>query len=374
MKLNNYTYFIRDLILKLSLKGISSKKILKTVEQFISEVDDDISIRKLVDNCKSKITDEEFESLLEYWRNLENKNFSFITYYDEEYPCNLKEIDDPPAILYGYGDFSLLKTFCFAIIGARNCSDYGKACAAKFSKVLSAFNVTIVSGLALGIDGFAHKSAIEGNGKTIAVLGNGIDVYYPMYNKNIQNKIMEDGLVITEYPPKSQPLSYHFHQRNRILSGISKGILIVESKKKSGTMITANFAANQGRDVFAIPGNILSPRSEGTNYLIQMGAKLVTSPEDIFEEYDELKFTDSSQLSFDTNDLDDLLSNNGKKIQLYGDKKIVYDILMNGTESVDSLIEKTGLEARKILSILTFMELNGIVERINFDEFSLNRK
>ena len=204
-----------------------------------------------------------------------------------DYPKQLKEIYEPPLKLYILGNKDLLKQRGVAIVGSRKPTEYGKKVALQFAKELSENGINIISGLALGIDSYAHLGALQsrGPGKTIAILGSGLDEIYPKQNTELAKQIISSGgCIITEYPLKTKPQKLHFPQRNRIMSGLSKGVLVVEATEKSGSLITADFALEQGKEVFAIPGNIISNTSVGTNNLIKQGAKLVTNYEEILEE------------------------------------------------------------------------------------------
>lgn len=208
------------------------------------------------------------------------------TMADERYPLLLSQIPDPPPILYVKGELLPSDDKALAIIGTRKATTYGKAVTERISIALANSGVTIVSGLAHGIDTAAHKFALKSGGRTLAVLGNGIDHVYPRENKKLAEEIVkyEQGAIITEYPLGTPPNAKHFPARNRIISGLSIGVLVVEAPEGSGALLTANSAADQGREVFAIPGNISSPNSRGTNRLIQDGAKLVMYPHDILDE------------------------------------------------------------------------------------------
>lgn len=209
-----------------------------------------------------------------------------ISIFEKEYPKCLKNIYNPPMKLYVAGDYNLLSNFKIAIIGCRNCTEYGRKCATKFASELTQKNVIVVSGLARGVDSFAHSACINSGGKTIAVIGSGLDVIYPKENMWLYKKIIDTGgAIISEYPLGTKPLQYNFPARNRIISAISDGVLVVEAKEKSGTLITVDFALEQGKNVFVIPGNIDSKNSRGTNNLIKEGAKPVNNLEDILEEY-----------------------------------------------------------------------------------------
>lgn len=210
-----------------------------------------------------------------------------ISIESKEYPEQLREIYDAPLKLYVLGNKEILKQSSIAIVGARKATEYGKKIAIQFSKDLSKNGINIISGLALGIDTCAHLGALQATskGKTIAVLGSGLDAIYPKQNVELAKQIIKNGgCIISEYPLGAKPEKQHFPQRNRIISGLSKGVLIVEASEKSGSLITADFALEQGREVFAVPGNISSSTSVGTNNLIKQGAKLVTNYEDILVE------------------------------------------------------------------------------------------
>ena len=214
--------------------------------------------------------------------NLNTSKIKTIKLGDELYPEKLKNIHMPPKTLYLLGNEQVLKQRSMAIIGCRDCTKYGAENAYKFAYELATKDICVISGLAKGIDAYAHLGAVKAKGKTIAVLGSGLDIIYPSENAELYKKIIKnDGAIITEYPLGSKPEKYHFPERNRIISGISDGVLVVEARKKSGTMITVDFALEQGREVYAIPGNISSDSSYGTNELIKEGAIPVTSINDI---------------------------------------------------------------------------------------------
>ena len=207
-----------------------------------------------------------------------------VAVVDADYPALLKEIVDPPLALFYRGDLSLLHRTNVAVVGSRRASAYGISAARELSRQLASAGVGVVSGMARGIDAAAHESALAAGGATIAVLGTGIDVVYPRSHRRLKASIEEHGLVLTEFPPGSPPLSGNFPVRNRVISGISSGVLIVEATSRSGSLITARTAAEQGREVFAVPGSIFSAGTEGTHRLIQYGAKLVHDIDDLLEE------------------------------------------------------------------------------------------
>lgn len=206
---------------------------------------------------------------------------------NENYPVQLRNIYNPPLKLYVLGNKEILKQKAVAIVGSRDATEYGKKVAFQFSRNLSENGINIISGLALGIDTYAHLGTLQNNnkGKTIAILGSGLDNIYPKQNVELAKTIIKNGgCIISEYPLGTKPEKLHFPQRNRIISGLSKGVLVVEASEKSGSLITADFALEQGKEVFAVPGNILINTSVGTNNLIKQGAKLVTNYEEVLEE------------------------------------------------------------------------------------------
>ena len=205
-----------------------------------------------------------------------------LDFNSKYYPVMLKNLSSPPKELFCLGNLELFNCKSIAIIGSRNYSGYGERAAKEFSYNLAKEDVCIVSGMARGIDSFAHEAALDAKGKTIAVLGSGLDVIYPIENKILyENVIKNDGLIISEYPLGTKPSRQNFPARNRIISGLSDGVLVIEARKNSGTNITVDFALDQGKDVFVIPGNIYSKTSDGTNFLIKEGAIPVTSYKDI---------------------------------------------------------------------------------------------
>lgn len=326
-------------ILNMSLRGADSEKI----EAFISG-EEKIGTRKIyyrqdfLEDLKAN------DSRLIKFKNFTNEGGWFLTPFDKEYPDLLKEIDNKPMIIYGIGDRSLLNKNCLAIIGTRNPSSYGRAMAEKFSYYLAERGLNIVSGLAYGIDSIAHRQALRAGGKTIAVLGSGPDRIYPESHFYLAGDIIKNGTIISEYPPATGPKRHHFIYRNRIISGLSRAILVVEAKRKSGTFITVKAGLDQGREIFCIPGNLDQIRSQGTNSLIRDGAGLVMEPGDILSAYPQI---------------------NNKKIKdrsvsnLGIEEEKVYDKLSAGPLSADILSGILDLEISRVYSILTSLEWKG---------------
>jgi len=219
---------------------------------------------------------------------IDKEGIRVLTLESPDYPSNLKNIYDPPPVLYLKGSLLPDDTLALGVVGSRTATAYGLKTAQELALGLASRGITVVSGMARGIDTMAHTGALAGGGRTIAVLGSGIDVVYPPENKRLYEKIQKSGAVISEFIPGTKPLAGNFPARNRIISGLSLGVIVVEAAEKSGSLITADFALEQGREVFAVPGNISSGQSVGTNNLIKQGAKIVTRIEDILEEFEYL--------------------------------------------------------------------------------------
>ncbi len=225
------------------------------------------------------------EKIDKYLKYMNENNIEIITINDKQYPDKLKAIYDPPIVLYVKGNKNILNDRSIAIIGCRMCTKYGENTSKKIAYNLSINNINIISGLAKGIDSFAHKGSLAAQGKTIAVVGCGLDRVYPKENKELFDEIIKrGGAIISEYVIGTKPIAKNFPKRNRIISGLSDAVIVVEAREKSGTLITVDFALEQGKDIYAIPGNVDNPNSYGTNDLIKQGAKIVTKLQDILED------------------------------------------------------------------------------------------
>jgi DNA processing protein len=275
-----------------------------------------------------------------------------LEYTDEDYPELLREIPDPPRFIFVKGDCSCLydNTLKLAVVGSRKSTNYGKFVIDLLIPKLVKNEVCIVSGLAFGIDGLAHKKAIEYDGKVIAVMGCGVDHIYPKSNATLYKKVLNNGCVISEYLPWEKPRNYYFPQRNRIISGLSKGVLVVEAASKSGSLITARCAIEQNRDVFAVPGPVNAYLSQGTNKLIQIGAKLVLKTEDILNEF-PLYQKKNTEL-------------NTEKIinELSDEEKVIFQIIKDGGSTFDVILDRSGLDASSLNYNLTILTLKGVID------------
>jgi DNA processing protein len=291
-------------------------------------------------------------------RWLEAEHHHFIPWHSESYPQLLHELSDPPVALYVHGNSDVLGLPQLAMVGARNPTPPGLQNAHDFAAHLARCGLAITSGLAIGIDTASHAGALDAGGVTIAVCGTGLDVPYPRSNASLANRIAERGALVSEFPLGTAPLKPNFPRRNRIICGLSLGTLVVEAALQSGSLITARLAAEQGREVFAIPGSIHSPLSRGCHRLIRQGAKLVETAEDIFEELrplaGALAVREPARKPVDTQPKIAGLLHKGHKILL--------DALGFEPAGVDLLVERTGLRADEVASMLLILELEGRVE------------
>ncbi|KKR30431.1 MAG: hypothetical protein UT61_C0007G0007 [Candidatus Woesebacteria bacterium GW2011_GWA1_39_8] len=286
-----------------------------------------------------------------YFNRLNDYGIDFVTINDEDYPENLKGLEDAPQVLYVRGALSKNDCNAVAIVGSRKMTSYGREVTEKLAMELASVGITIVSGLAFGVDLAAHKSVLEVNGRCIAVLASGVDVITPRSNEWLGLKIIKTGgAIVSEFPPGVEAQRHFFPFRNRIISGLSKAVIVVEGMIKSGTIHTAKHAANQGRTVFAVPGQIFSPMSAAPNYLIKNGAKMITSSQDILEELD-------LQLRVDKEAVEKILPNDGLEEKLI-------EILEREPLHLDEIGRISGLKVSEVSGKLTVMELKGMIKNI----------
>ncbi|RLC37345.1 DNA-protecting protein DprA [Candidatus Falkowbacteria bacterium] len=293
---------------------------------------------------------------------LKNENIKVLTLEDRKYSKLLSEIYDPPPLLYYKGEFKKNDEFTIGVVGTRKFSSYGQRVVEAIVKDLAINNITIVSGLALGIDSLAHNATLDAGGRTIAVLGTGIDKQsiYPSSNRYLADKIISSGgVVLSEFPLGTPPLRHHFPQRNRIISGLSVGVLVIEAGEKSGALITARHALDQNREVFAIPGNIYSSVSIGPNNLIKEGAKAIASAKEILETLD---------LSLITSYI-----NNKKILPETREEELLLEHISSDPLHVDELIRLTNLNVSAINSTLTLMEMKGMIRNLGNMQYVLAR-
>lgn len=311
----------------------------------------------------SALCDSSLEEAEKTFRLAQNLGYKIICICDEEYPNLLRHIDNPPALLYVKGDISFLNSVkSIGIVGTRKASEYGLAMAHDLSHDLALNNVAVISGGALGIDSAAHQGALDAGGKTVAVLGCGINYPYLLGNLKLRNEISNSGAVISEYPPNFPSKPFTFPIRNRIISGISSGIVVIEAGKKSGSLITANLANNQNRDVFVVPVNKESKNSEGSFSLIEDGAMVVASVQDILSEYNNnvnIKKEKSTNLENKPNIQKSKKRNISDVPKEY---RNIFEILLKGKTHIDIISEITEIPVDKLLLALTEMEISGFVK------------
>ncbi len=307
-----------------------------------------------ISSFKSKISlDEEMEKLDRY-------RIKVFIYHDPSYPSRLKEIYDYPPLIYIRGTLLPEDEWCLAVVGTRRATVYGRQVTEEIVSDLAKSKITIVSGLAKGIDTVAHQSALETGGRSIAVFASGLDIVYPAENANLARRIMEQGALISEYPLGTRPRAENFPRRNRIMSGLSLGVLVTEASETSGAMITANLAVEQNREVFAVPGSILSPQSRGTSHLIQEGAKLVSNSSDILE---ELNLTSLAQQL----EMKQIIPPTETESQLL-------ERLSTEPTHIDEICRLSGLPTSTVSSNLAMMELKGLVRQVGAMNYVLARE
>ena len=298
---------------------------------------------KLADHIKSHDSEEIVAKTLAW---LEHPNHAMVALGDPAYPPLLLETESPPPLLYVVGSIDLLRAPAVAVVGSRNATAQGASNAENFSKSLSQSGLCIVSGMALGIDTAAHRGGLAGAGKSVAVVGTGLDRVYPARNKELAHQLAQHGALVSEFPLGTPALANNFPRRNRIISGLSRGCLVVEAAVSSGSLITARLASEQGRDVFAIPGSIHSALSKGCHQLIKQGAKLVERAEDVLEEINWVPRADSSPSAVAPTD-DPVLIHLG------------FD-----PEPLDTLVARTGLSPEHLTGRLLELELRGLVQTL----------
>lgn len=276
---------------------------------------------------------------------------AILTLADAAYPQALLNIPDPPTLLYAKGRLALLEQTALAIVGARSATPQGLANAEAFAQALASAGLSIISGLALGVDTAAHRGALQAQGGTIAIVGTGADRIYPARNAKLAREIAEQGLILSEFPLGTPPAAYNFPRRNRIISGLARGVLVVEAAVDSGSLITARMAAEQGREVFAIPGSIHSPLSRGCHKLIKQGAKLVESAQDVLEELGWARNSTPALAATETPEYE----NEHHAL-----------LLQMGFDPVDpdTLVTRSGLTPEALFAILTMLELDGRIARL----------
>jgi DNA processing protein len=288
----------------------------------------------------------------------ESMGASVLTWESDAYPERLREVGDAPPVLYVLGEITADDAWAVAVVGTRRSTAYGREVTARLSSGLAEAGVSLISGLAKGVDTVAHNAALDAGGRTIAVLGSGVDVIYPAENRNLTRRIVEEGrgAVVSEYPPGTQPDAMNFPPRNRIIAGLSLGVLVVEAGEKSGALITATFALDQGREVFAVPGPITSRMSDGPNNLLKRGAKCVTSVDDILEELDIRMVSEHVEAV--------------RALPSDPTERMLLTFLQDSSLHIDELTNLSSLPSSTVSAVLTMMELKGMVRHLGGMQYS----
>lgn len=315
-------------------------------------------LRNIVSEVKIKVIMSKIYTIEDDIIKMDKIGVDYIVYSDEGFPAKLRNIPDPPYLIYYMGNIELLKKFSIAVIGSRKPTSYGIFAANKFAKELSGRGIVIISGFALGIDSESHRTVVAQGGETIGVLGTSFDNMYPRSNSKLAKEmIAKRNLLITEYPLEKDTKPYHFVKRNRLICGLSQGLLVVEAGIKSGTLTTVDFALDQGKNIFAIPGNINSTNSVGTNNLIKLGAKITVSCEDILEEYSNVIFKSEKKLD---------------EIAFSEIEKKIIDTLKNeGAQNIEKIAIFTNIKIKDIMGILNILEIKGVVKDLGNSIYSL---
>lgn len=339
------------------VKGIGSVRFRALLETFGSaEAAWNASPEALLDSGLSSKIVESFQrvrkgvSLEQISERIQSLGVQVLTWDDENYPRHLKEIDQPPPVLYVRGSLSPEDDWAVAIVGTRKVTAYGRQVAEEVATALAHNGVTIVSGMARGIDSIAHQAALNTGGRTLAVLGSGVDLIYPPENRKLASQIIEHGALVSDYALGTQPDGQNFPPRNRIISGLSLAVIIVEAGVTSGALITASFAAEQGRDVFAVPGNINAPQSQGTNRLISDGAQPLLNPQDVLEALNLTMVTEHQAV----------------RVALPTDpvEARLYKLLSHEPMHVDEIRAQANMPIEAVSATLSMMELKGMVRHV----------
>lgn len=289
-------------------------------------------------------------NLDQVWAKIEAQGIQIFTWQDESYPARLREIDQPPPVLYVRGEYLPDDVFAVAIVGTRKVTPYGRQVTEEIASFLAANGITIISGLARGVDVIAHQTALKAGGRTLAVLGSGVDRIYPPEHRGLAEQMMTRGAIISDYAVGTPPDASNFPPRNRIISGLSLAVVVVEAAETSGALITAEFAAEQGREVFAVPGSILAPQSKGTNKLIQNGALPLLSPNDLMQALDLTRIGEKKMVR--------------KLVPSDETEARVLDVLGPEPVHVDEIRNLANLPIEKVSATLALMELKGMVRQV----------
>lgn len=339
-------------------------QVFSDVTEFISSDDKKILSFEIVNEKELEFFRTELTSLKtkECYRRFTEAGYSYVMNYDSDFPESLKYIHEPPSVLFYNGTLPAPDEKMVAMVGARRCTAYGRVMAGKIAVELAEKGYSVVSGMAYGVDGFSHRGALEAGGKTYAVLASGIDICYPKTNRDIYDQIPSHGAVISEFAPGTEPLPEFFPDRNRLISGLSGTVVVVEARERSGSLITADFALDQGRDVYALPGKITDPLSAGCNRLIWQGAGIIRSPESFVEELSLGLQPDSEVM------IDDSL----KKLKLEKEEMVVYSSFDFCAKSIDEVQNECGMTLLEILGIVSGLCQKGYLREVFLNHYVRN--
>jgi len=339
---------------------------------------DYIKVNGISHSTIKHLSNKELDTSKKIISSCDELGYKIITLKDPGYPERLSNVYDPPLVLYVNGNLpDIDDELAIGIVGTRRCTPYGVSIAENVSYELSNAGIIIVTGLALGVDTAATRGALRGGTKMVGVIGSGLDVVFPAENRILFENVADNGAVISEYPPGTTPFPANFPARNRIISGLSLGVAVIEAPKRSGALITASFALEQGRDVFALPGNVDAPACRGSNKLLRDGAIPFTCADDIIEEYieqyqdkittknedEKIAFDDIAKNTFDKTIEVDYIDLGRLIEKLDGDNKIIAQTIGKESMFIDDIITDTGLTAQQVLSALTMLELEGHINR-----------
>ncbi|MBN2031561.1 DNA-processing protein DprA [bacterium] len=352
---------IASLLALVSVNGVGFHRIRKLISHFGSAKDvlnSSISELRQVDGIDEKMAQQIKQTVHHAYiddqlSQVEKFGARIITYWDKDYPVILKKIYDPPVLLYVKGKLSQDCEKNVAVVGTRSPTENGKWIAEQLGSGLARYDIAVVSGMARGIDTHAHRGALKNNGTTYGVLGCGLNVIYPPENKKLYDQVAEHGALISEFPMNTEPAAGHFPKRNRIISGLSLGTVVVEAGEKSGALITAYMALEQGREVFAVPGNIRVHQSKGPHRLIQEGAKLIENVEDILADIPQLK---GQQTKKEERDILQLLSNR---------EKMIWEVLSEKPTHIDDITAQVNMDTSEVLALLLSLELKDVVKQLS---------
>ncbi|MBR5506686.1 MAG: DNA-processing protein DprA [Clostridia bacterium] len=351
-----------------NFSAVTKSKVIKLIKEFgtidnifLAERKDYERLSFLKIEDIENLSDKNLDKARLYYEKLKKENIEILCYGEPLFPSALLLISNHPCVIYAKGIIKdLNKIPCFSIVGARASDEYGKKSALSIAKAVSENGICVVSGMADGIDSYAHMGAISGNGYTVGVLGCGVDICYPKENMNLYEKILKNGMIISEYPPKTPPERFRFPERNKIIAALSLATLVIQAREKSGSLITAEQTLKFGRKLFALPGNFSSSLSKGTNILISKGASCVTEINDILNFYGVCE-----------KDKEDLSE---EKIfsSLSEEEKLIYDALFQKPLLIDEISKVSKIPVFKLYGILLSMELGGIIVKDATEHYSIN--